>query len=138
MHVEGLLAPATATAARERYDALTPTAKTVVRESAKAMSFDRAEYDERVTAEVVETALDALFASLLEVHVGTRDEFETFRDDHPDLDSDVEGSDEVDRVVWHPAPAADLLVAATFHEEERAAVGALRRQAFGKAYRDLL
>ena len=138
MHVEGLLAPATATAARERYDALAPAAKTVVRESARAMSFDRAEYEKRVTANVVETALDALFASLLEVHVGTRGEFETFRDDHPNLDPDVEGSDEVDRVVWHPAPAADLLVAATFHEEERAAVGTLRRQAFGKAYRDLL
>ncbi|MFB6118114.1 DUF5809 family protein [Halosegnis sp.] len=137
MHVEGLLAPSTAEEARAEYDALAPAAKTVVRETAKAMSFDRAEYDERVTADVVETALDALFASLLEVHIGTRAEFETARE-QTDLTVDIEGGDDVDRVVWHTAPAADLLVAATFHEAEDAAIGTLRRQAFGKAYRDLL
>ncbi|MFC7176245.1 DUF5809 family protein [Halosegnis marinus] len=138
MHAEGLLAPATADEARAAYDDLAPAARTVVRETAKAMSFDRAEYGERVTADVVETALDALFASLLEVRVGSRAEFEAFAEEHPDLDRAVEGSDEVERVAWHAAPAADLLVAATFHEEEEAAVGTLRRQAFGKAYMDLL
>ena len=138
MHVEGRLAPATAEEVRDEYDALAPVARTVVRETAKAMAFDRDEYDERVTTEVIQTALDALFASLLEVHVGTRDEFEAFRDDHPALDVAVEGSDAVDRVAWHPAPAADLLVAATFQSEEEAAVGTLRRQAFGKAYRDIV
>lgn len=138
MHVEGRLAPATAEEARAAYDELAPAARTVVRETAKAMSFDRAEYEERVTNEVVETALDALFASLLEVHVGSREAYERFRDDHPDLEPRVEGSDAVERVAWHPAPAAGLLVAATFHEEREAAVGTLRRQAFGKAYRELL
>jgi hypothetical protein len=138
MHVEGRLAPATAEEARAAYDELAPAAKTVVRETAKAMSFDRAEYGERVTSDVVETALDALFASLLEVNVGSREEYERFRADHPDLEERLEGSESVDRVAWHPAPAAGLLVAATFHEEREAAVGTLRRQAFGKAYRDLL
>jgi hypothetical protein len=138
MHVEGRLAPATAEEARAAYDELAPAAKTVVRETAKAMSFDRAEYGERVTSDVVETALDALFASLLEVNVGSREEYERFRADHPDLEERLEGSESVGRVAWHPAPAAGLLVAATFHEEREAAVGTLRRQAFGKAYRDLL
>ena len=138
MHVEGRLAPATAEEARAAYDDLAPAARTVVRETAKAMSFDRAEYEERVTSEVVETALDALFASLLEVHVGSREEYAQFRDDHPDLEERVEGSESVEQVAWHPAPAAGLLVAATFHEEREAAVGTLRRQAFGKAYRELL
>jgi len=138
MHVEGRLAPATAEEVREEYDALAPAARTVVRETAKAMSFDRAEYDERVTTAVIETALDALFASLLEVHVGGRDEFEAFRGDHPALEPAVEGSDTVDRVAWHAAPAAGLLVAATFQSERDAAVGTLRRQAFGKAYRDIV
>jgi hypothetical protein len=138
MHVKGRLAPATAEEARAAYDELAPAAKTVVRETAKAMSFDRAEYGERVTSDVVETALDALFASLLEVNVGSREEYERFRADHPDLEERIEGSESVNRVAWHPAPAAGLLVAATFHEEREAAVGTLRRQAFGKAYRDLL
>lgn len=138
MHVEGRLAPTTAEEVREEYEALAPVARTVVRETAKAMAFDRAEYDERVTADVIETALDALFASLLEVHVGSRDEFEAFSEERTALDAAVEGSDAVDRVAWHAAPAAGLLVAATFQSERDAAVGTLRRQAFGKAYRDIV
>ncbi len=59
MHVEGLLAPDSAEAAREEYDALVPASRTVVREVAKAMSFDREEYDERVTSDVVATAQHA-------------------------------------------------------------------------------
>ena len=127
MHVEGLLAPDSVEAAREEYDALAPTSKTVVREVAKAMAFDREEYGERVT--------DALFASLLEVHVGTREEFEAFRESNPDLDATVRGSDHVDHVVWHVAPTGEV-VAATYQDEPEAAIATLRRQAFGSVYRD--
>ncbi|PSP25867.1 hypothetical protein BRC64_12850 [Halobacteriales archaeon QH_10_67_22] len=138
MDTEGEYAPATAAAARERYDALGPTAQVVVKEVAKAMEMDADEYDERVTGDVIETARDALFASSLRVHVGTRAEYEAWLEDHPDHDVQVVGSEHVDNVVWHVAPAAGTVVAATFQDERRAAVGTLRRQAFGRVYRDLL
>lgn len=138
MHVEGVFAPETVADARDRYESCGPAAQTVVREVAKAMSFDREEYGERVTGDVIATARDALFASMLEVTVGTAAEFEEFCDAEPDLEPDVEGSERVDHVVWHAAPFADAVVAATFQDEEDAAVSTLRRQAFGKVYRDRL
>jgi hypothetical protein len=137
MHVEGLLAPDSEEAAREEYDAAVPTAKTVVREVAKAMAFDREEYGERVTEDVIETARDALFASLLEVRVGTREEFETWRETNPDVDVTVNGSEHVDNAVWHVGPG-ERAVAATYQDEREAAVATLRRQAFGELYRELL
>lgn len=138
MHSEGIFAPETVEEAREAYESVGPTAQTVVRETAKAMDFDRAEYRERVTSEVVETARDALFASLLAVHVGTRGEYESWCADHPDLEAIEAGSERVDNVVWHAAPFVGRVVAATFQREEEAAVGTLRRQAFGRIYRDVL
>ncbi|PSQ30737.1 hypothetical protein BRD16_05785 [Halobacteriales archaeon SW_6_65_46] len=137
MHEDGWLAPATEAEAHETYNDLAPAARTVVRETAKAMSFDREEYDDRITNEVVETALDALFASLLRVAIGTRAEFETARAE-TGYDADIEGSDAVENTVWHVAPATETIVAATFQDAETAAVGTLRRQAFGKVYRDVL
>jgi hypothetical protein len=47
----------------------------------------------------------------------------------------VFGSGDVDRVVWHAAPFAGEVVAATFQNERDAAVGTLRRQAFTRGYR---
>ena len=137
MDTEGLFAPETAEAARERYEALGPSAQTVVREVTRAMAFDPDEYDDRVTGEVVETARDALFASLLEVRVGTRTEFEAWYES-ADVDVTEVGNENVDNVVWHVAPFADQAVAATFHEKRRAAVGTLRRQAFGRIYREVV
>lgn len=145
METEGTLAPATPAEAREEYEALVPAAKVAVREATNAMGFDRAEYAERVTGEVVETVRDALFASLLRVHVGTREEYEAWLDDHPEYESDAAGSDNVDNVVWHPVafPVDDpdavggrLVVAATWQAEREAAIGTLRRRAFGRVYRD--
>lgn len=133
----GWLEPETEADLREAYESVGPAAQTVVRETTKAMEFDRAEYDERVDAEVVETARDALFASLLCVRVGDRDTFEAWREDY-DGAVHVAGSEHVDRVVWHVAPAADAAVAATFQDERDAAVATLRRQAFGRLYDDLL
>jgi hypothetical protein len=101
------------------------------------MEFDAAEYDDRVSSAVVETARDALFASMLEVRVGTREEFDEWRDS-TDCALTVEGSDNVDNVVWHVAPFAGEAVAATFHEKRRAAVDTLRRQAFGRIYREVV
>jgi hypothetical protein len=137
MDIEGLFAPETAEAARERYDALGPTAQTVVKEVTRAMEFDAAEYDDRVSGEVVETARDALFASMLEVRVGTRAEFDEWRES-TEYAITVEGSDNVDNVVWHVAPFAEEAVAATYHEKRRAAVDTLRRQAFGRIYREVV
>ncbi|ESP87292.1 DUF5809 family protein [Candidatus Halobonum tyrrellensis] len=165
MDTEGTLAPETAAAAREAYEELGPAAQVTTREAAKAMEFDREEYRERVTSDVVGTVRDALFASLLRVHVGTREEFDGWLADHPDYEADVAGSDNVDRVVWHPVPFAGagdvdgaeagtdgavgaseanetpgggLVVAATYQDERDAAVGTLRRRAFGAVYRERL
>ncbi|GAB3671316.1 DUF5809 family protein [Halopiger thermotolerans] len=136
MHTVGTFAPASADEARRRYEEIGPAAQTVVREVAKAMAFDREEYDDRVTGEVVETARDALFASLLEVQVGSREEFDDWRDSY-DGDVTTAGHENVDRVVWHVGPS-DEAVAATFQEEEDAAIATLRRQAFGRLYRGLV
>jgi hypothetical protein len=140
MEREGLFAPETAAAARERYEALGPTAQVVVKEVAKAMAMDADEYERRVTSDVVETARDVLFASLLQVCVGTRPEYENWLSESEYDDEAVRevGSEHVDNVVWHPAPAAGAVVAASFQDERRAAVGTLRRQAFGRVYRDLV
>ena len=138
MHTEGLFSPATADEARERFAAVGPTAQTTVREVARAMDFGRAEYDERVTSDVVETAREAIFASLLSVTVGTDEEFEAWCADHPEYDREVIGSENVEHVVWHAAPSVETVVAATFQDREDAAVGTLRRQAFGSVYRDVV
>ncbi|WP_226022154.1 DUF5809 family protein [Halomicrobium salinisoli] len=137
MHTEGTFSPETADEASERYEDLGATAQLVVKEVAKAMEFDTEEYEERVTGEVVETARDALFADRLEVTVGTRAEYEEWRDG-ADREVIEVGSDNVDNVVWHAPPFADAAVAATFQDEERAAVDTLRRQAFGRLYRDVV
>ena len=137
MHTDGRFAPTTEAAARERYETLGSTAQTVVREVATAMEFDKTEYDERVTSAVVERARNALFAAVLEVSVGECEEFDDWRAAHPEYECHVIGNENVPRVVWHAAPFAEQAVAATFANEERAAVETLRRQAFGRLYRDL-
>ncbi|USZ69558.1 DUF5809 family protein [Halorussus salilacus] len=136
METHGFLAPETDEAAERRYEAVGPAAQTVVKESAKAMAFDADEYDERVTSEVVETARDALFASLLEVRTASREEYDEWLADR-DREVIERGSENVSRVAWHDAPD-DTVVAATYENETDAAVATLRRQAFGSVYRDLL
>lgn len=138
METEGLFGPETPSEAREQYAAVGPAARVVVREVVRAMEFDAAEYESRVTSSVVETARDALFASLLRVHIGTRPEFEEWTEAHASYEVHRTGSENVDRVVWHAAPVTETVVAATFHEERQAAIGTLRRQAWGEIYRELL
>ena len=130
----GRLDPDSPGAAWDAYEELGPTAQVVVREVARAMEFDGEEYDRRVDGDVVATARDAIFASLLSVRVGTDEEFAAWREDF-DGPVDVEGSEHVDHVVWHAFDGE--AAAATFQEEREAAVATLRRQAFGKLYKPL-
>ncbi len=100
METRGTYEFETERAAREAFRAAGPTAKTAVREAAKAMEFDREEYEERVTPDVVETVRDVLFARRLAVTVGSREEFEAWRAD-TDLAVTIIGSEQVDNVAWH-------------------------------------
>jgi hypothetical protein len=134
----GLLAPETETEASERFEAMGTSAQTVTREVAREMDFQKEEYEERVTGDVVATARDALFASLLRVEAGDREAFEDAKADHPDAEVVEDGSENGDQVAWHYVPFADALVATTFQDEPDAAVATLRRIAFGRFYRDVL
>jgi len=137
MHTVGELRPESEESAREVYEDVGPTAQLVVKEVAKSMQFDREEYQERVDSDVVETARDVLFAAELAVHVGTREEYDEWA---AEFDGEVHetGSEQVANVAWHVAPFADEAVAATFADEEDAAVDTLRRQALGRIYRERL
>ncbi|WP_411964601.1 DUF5809 family protein [Haloferax sp. YSMS24] len=138
METHGTTAPATLEAAEETFDRFGPTAQVVVRETAKAMDFDREEYRERVTGDVVQTVRNALFAESLTVTVGSRSEFDDWRADHPEYDVVELGNPDVERVAWHPIPFAETVVATTFQNERDAAISTLRRNAFGRVYRDAI
>lgn len=138
MNERGFLSPETEAEARDRYEALGRPAQVVVKESARAMAFEKDEYDERVTGDVVETARDALFASLLVVRTGTESEFEEWRDEYDGYEVRRNGSDDVDNVAWHVAPFAETILAATYQNEPDAAAATLRRIAFGQLYRDVV
>ena len=137
METEGLLAPETAEAARQHYEALGPQAQVLVKELATAMDLDSEAYDERVDADVVATAREVMFAGRLEIHTGTRSEFEAWVADRDATVTEL-GSEHVDTVAWHHAPAVGEVVAATYQDERRAAVETLRRQALGRCYREVL
>ena len=116
MDERGLLSPATEAEARERYRELGPAAQT----------------------EVVETARDALFASLLSVTLGTRAEYESFRDAHPSLEAFENGSENVSHAAWHVVEFADAVVVTTYENEPDAAAATLRRVAHGRFYSELV
>lgn len=166
METEGQLAPATRAEARRAYAELAPAARTVTRATVRALGLDREEYDDR-GADAAAAARDALFGSLLEVRVGTREEFEAWR---AEFDGRVRilGSENVPNAVWHVVPfghpgdlpdgppeggdgpdgdgsEADLdadpeplAVVATFQDERAAAVATLRRTVFGRVYREVI
>lgn len=137
MHTEGVYEPETVEATREAYETAGPAAQLVVTEATKAMEFDNAEYDDRVTSEVIETARDALFASLLTVYHGSREEFEEWCETHQ-YSVDLAGSDDVESVVWHPVAVDETVVAASYQQEPAAAAATVRRRAFGRHYREQL
>lgn len=138
MRTVGIFTPETVAEARERYEAAGPAAQTAMKEATRAMAFDGEEYRDRVSSEVIETARDAIFASLLAVHVGNEEAFETWCADHPDYEVSTIGSEHVSGVAWHPVPFEGTVVAATFESEPDAAVATLRRRAFGSVYRERL
>jgi hypothetical protein len=137
MYVRGGFAPERESAAADRYDELGATAQLVVREVAMAMGMDAEEYDDRVTEDVVATAREVLFAENLAIRVADRGAFDDWCAEY-DGEVTVLGAEDVDHVAWHAPPFTDQAVAATFQAEEDAAVGTVRRQAFGRIYRDLL
>lgn len=134
MHSDGLVTVDSWQTAEIWYEGLAPVAQTIVRELARSMEFDRAEYNNRVSTTVVETARNAMFASLLEVKVGTKADLNKWQSEIP-YDVVCAGSEHVDNAAWHNAPFADQAVAVTFQNEPDAAVGTLRRMAFNRIYR---
>lgn len=138
MDTHGFIAPETERDAKEAFEEVGPAARTVTSEVAKAMGFERGEYREMVTDEVVATAQEAFFASLLSVHVGPVTKFESWLEDTDDMAVHLEGNENVDRRSWHPVYPADAVAAVTFHDEPEAAVATVRRQAFGRFYRSIL
>lgn len=138
METRGFLAPETPSDAADTFESLGPVAQVVTKEVARAMAFDRDEYNDRVTEDVVQTAREALFASLLEVHVGSASEFDSWLDERDGLEVHLEGNENVDQRAWHPVYPDDTVAAVTFHDEADAAVATVKRQAFGRFYRELL
>jgi hypothetical protein len=132
---DGVYEFASADAAREAYEATGPAAQVVIKETTKAMGFDNAEYDDRVTGEVIETARAALFASLLRVYHGSRETFEAWCE-RRQYSVDLAGSDSVESVVWHPVAVDETVVAASYQAEPDAAAATVRRRAFGRHYRE--
>jgi hypothetical protein len=137
MHTEGLFAPESEAAVSEQYAAAGAAAEVVVSELVRALPVADEAADRPDDATLQLTATEAIFASLLEVRVGTDDEFEAYE---AETDRNVEmlGSEHVSGVAWHDAPAADRILAATYENEPEAAVDALRRQAFVKLYREVV
>jgi hypothetical protein len=137
MDIQGLFAPASDAAVRDQYEAASAAADVVVRELVRALPVADTAEDRPDDATLQLTATEAIFASLLEVHVGTDAEFEAYLEE---TDREVErlGSEHVSGVAWHDAPAADRILAATYENEPDAAVDALRRQAFATLYREVV
>jgi hypothetical protein len=135
METEGSVAPETEAAAREEYARLAGPAGTVTRAVARAL--DAGGTLREGPEPVVATAHDALFASLLVVHRGTRGAFETWVDER-DFAPDVIGNENVERVAWHPVPFDGVVAAATFQDEPGAATATIRRRAFGEYYRPVV
>lgn len=138
METRGHFAPRTETAASEQYDELALAAKTVTKEIAEAGTDTSAEYRALVDDSVIETAQQALFASLLEVHVGSVSEYEAWLSDHEGLDVSLAGTDTVPRRAWHPVWPTDQGTAVSFQNSPEAAIATVRRQAFGQHYRTIL
>ncbi|MFB6253809.1 MAG: DUF5809 family protein [Halobacteriaceae archaeon] len=138
MDTQGFLSPQTSAEVSDIYTQLGSSAQTITREAAKAMDFDEAEYNNRVTSEVVHTVHDALFSSLLKVNIGTQDEFENVRKNHAEYSISLSGTEHVSHVAWHVAHIDDTIVATTFEEERTAAVSTLRRIVYGEVYQEYL
>lgn len=135
MEQVGIINPDTPADARSMYQNLAQPADVIVKEVSRALAIDPQEYDSKVGEDVIHTAQDALFASLLTVSVGTIDEYHQWQES---FDGDITeiGSPNVDNVVWHVFD--ETAIAATFQDQRDAAIATLQRQAYGELYRGLL
>jgi hypothetical protein len=138
METRGHFAPRTETAASAQYDDLALAAKTVTKEIAEAGTDTSDDYQALVEESVIDTAQQTLFASLLEVHIGSVDEYEAWLTDHNSLDGSLAGTDTVARRAWHPVWPRDHVAAVSFQNSPEAAIATVRRQAFGQHYRAIL
>ena len=138
MEREGVYEFETAAAVGEAYESAGRAAQVVVKETTKAMAFDGEEYADRVDGEVIETARDALFASLLVTYDGSREEFDEWCAANSEYEIELAGSPNVDRVVWHPVGVTATVIAASYQNEPEAAAATVRRRAFGRCYREQL
>ncbi|ERG88257.1 MAG: hypothetical protein J07HX5_00400 [halophilic archaeon J07HX5] len=137
MKTKGVFAPESSTAAQRRYADLETAVEATIKAAGREQAATGAEYDTLITDAALATAHDALFAALLEVQVGARTAFENWRA-WTAHEVTVVGAEGVDNIAWHAPAFADQAVALTFQDERAAAVGTLRRQAFGRLYRPLL
>lgn len=138
METRGHFAPSTEAEVRETYESLAQAAATVTKEIAEANADSRADYQTLIGSETVETAQQALFASMLEVQVGTTEAYDAWLADHDELETELAGAEPVSGRAWHLVSARDVVVVASFEERPDAAVSAVQRQAFGRHYRPIL
>lgn len=136
METVGQFEPETRQAVCETYESLETAAREAVRASTREMGFDTSEYETRVTEDAITAAQNALFASLLIAHVGTREEYENEVED--DIERIELGSENVSNVAWHDVPFAETVLATTFEVDPDPAVGMLRQHTFGQVYRAVL
>jgi len=135
MERQGVYEPETAEAVQEAFADTGSAAQIVLKEATKAMGFENSEYDDRVTGDVIQTAHEALFASLLVVYHGPREAFEDWCESNQ-YSVDFAGSETAESVVWHPVAIDETVVAASYQNEPDAAAATVRRRAFGQFYRE--
>lgn len=138
MDTRGQFAPETKAAARSLYDDLAIAAETVTKTLAETSTDSREAYHELLDQERIDAAHEALFASLLEVHVGSVEEFESWMNRHDAFQLSLSGPETVPRRAWHPVRPRKTVTAVSFQTAPEAAVATVRRQAFGTQYRELL
>ena len=135
MERKGVYEPETVDRVQEAFAETGSAAQVVLKEATKAMGFENSEYDDRVTGDVIQTAHEALFASLLVVYHGPREAFEAWCESHQ-YSVDLAGSEAAESVVWHPVDIDETVVAASYQNEPAAAAATVRRRAFGQFYRE--
>lgn len=139
METVGYVLPETEAEVREIFDELEPAAHEVVGAIARRLP-DAWDPEHGVPEDAYRTGHEALFGSLLVVTTAAMEDFESWSTDGPyaDYTVDIEGSEHVDHVAWHAAPATEKIIATTYQDERSAAVATLRRIAWGRVYRPLL
>lgn len=139
METVGYVLPETEDEVREIFDELEPAAHEVVGAIARRLP-DGWDQGTGIPEDIYRTGHEALFGSLLVVTTGSMKDFGSWNTDGPyaDYAVNIEGSEHVDHIAWHAAPATEEIIAATYQHERSAAVATLRRIAWGRVYRPIL